>query len=40
MGCAYQLEGLTVPRCPECGMPFDPASLEAKPDRPEESGSA
>jgi len=25
MGCAYRLEGLTVPRCPECGMPFDPA---------------
>ena len=24
-GCGYNLRGLTVPRCPECGRPFDPA---------------
>ena len=23
--CGYQLEGLTVPRCPECGATFDPS---------------
>ncbi|HUU83439.1 MAG TPA: hypothetical protein VM243_08050, partial [Phycisphaerae bacterium] len=23
--CGYQLEGLTVPRCPECGQEFDPS---------------
>ena len=23
--CRYSLRGLTVPRCPECGRPFDPA---------------
>jgi hypothetical protein len=23
--CGYELEGLTVPRCPECGTGFDPA---------------
>jgi hypothetical protein len=23
--CGYQLEGLTVPRCPECGAGFDPS---------------
>lgn len=26
--CGYLLRGLTVPRCPECGQPFDPALLE------------
>jgi hypothetical protein len=25
MACAYRLEGLTVPRCPECGRAFNPA---------------
>ena len=28
--CGYSLRGLTVPRCPECGQPFDPALLEHK----------
>ena len=23
-GCGYSLRGLSEPRCPECGMPFDP----------------
>ena len=22
--CGYDLQGLTEPRCPECGTPFDP----------------
>ena len=26
--CGYFLIGLTTPRCPECGTPFDPAKLE------------
>lgn len=26
--CAYSLRGLTEPRCPECGNPFNPADLE------------
>jgi hypothetical protein len=26
--CGYLLRGLTMPRCPECGQPFDPALLE------------
>ena len=26
--CGYELEGLTKPRCPECGTPFDPAEKE------------
>ena len=26
--CGYELEGLTEPRCPECGTPFDPAEKE------------
>ena len=26
-GCGYFLIGLTTPRCPECGRPFDPAKL-------------
>jgi hypothetical protein len=26
--CYYDLRGLTAPRCPECGEPFDPALLE------------
>lgn len=26
--CAYLLQGLTEPRCPECGTPFNPADLE------------
>lgn len=25
--CAYELTGLTQPRCPECGRPFDPDDL-------------
>jgi len=25
LGCGYSLRGLTEPRCPECGRPFDPA---------------
>lgn len=25
--CQYNLRGLTEPRCPECGRPFDPANL-------------
>jgi hypothetical protein len=25
--CGYLLKGLTIPRCPECGEPFDPGSL-------------
>ena len=35
-GCGYQLNGLTTPRCPECGRPFDPANRRtwrAKPKR-------
>lgn len=31
MGCGYQLCGLTAPRCPECGEPFDPRLLESAP---------
>jgi hypothetical protein len=27
--CGYLLIGLEMPRCPECGMPFDPALLAA-----------
>jgi hypothetical protein len=26
--CGYLLHGLTEPRCPECGTPFNPADLE------------
>jgi hypothetical protein len=26
--CGYELRGLTEPRCPECGTPFDPKLLE------------
>lgn len=26
--CGYELEGLTVPRCPECGTGFDPAERQ------------
>jgi hypothetical protein len=26
--CGYALRGLTEPRCPECGTPFNPADLE------------
>ena len=26
--CGYLLRGLTLPRCPECALPFDPAILE------------
>jgi predicted amidophosphoribosyltransferase len=25
--CGYSLRGLTQPRCPECGEPFDPAKF-------------
>jgi hypothetical protein len=25
--CGYDLRGLPLPRCPECGTPFDPAAL-------------
>jgi len=24
--CGYLLKGLTIPRCPECGLPFEPSS--------------
>ena len=24
LGCGYLLRGLSVPRCPECGRPYDP----------------
>jgi hypothetical protein len=27
--CGYSLQGLTVPRCPECGTPFPPGRLRA-----------
>jgi hypothetical protein len=27
MRCGYSLRGLTLPRCPECGTPFDPHLL-------------
>ena len=26
--CGYDLQGQTIPRCPECGQPFDPLLLE------------
>jgi len=26
-GCGYSLRGLTEPKCPECGTPFDPSRL-------------
>jgi len=26
--CGYSLIGLSEPRCPECGTPFDPAEYE------------
>lgn len=29
--CGYHLRGLTEPRCPECGTPFDPTLLTAMP---------
>lgn len=32
--CGYQLAGLTQPRCPECGTPFDPAALGSLPGPP------
>jgi hypothetical protein len=45
-GCGYSLRALTVPRCPECGRPFDPGDPETmdlpkhlrpkKPDKPPE----
>jgi len=28
--CGYQLRALTEPRCPECGTPFDAASLKSQ----------
>ena len=28
LSCGYNLRGLTEPRCPECGAPFDEAFLE------------
>ena len=28
--CRYLLKGLEVPRCPECGMLFDPADVRAR----------
>lgn len=28
-GCGYNLLGLAEPRCPECGLPFDPAEQTA-----------
>lgn len=35
--CGYSLHGLTVPRCPECGQPFDPPFLAAR-DHSKEDG--
>ncbi len=29
VACGYDLRGLTEPRCPECGTPFDPGSFDA-----------
>jgi len=29
--CGYLLAGLREPRCPECGTPFDPSLLQARP---------
>lgn len=28
--CGYDLKGLTDPRCPECGTPFDPMLLKSQ----------
>ncbi len=28
--CGYPLRGLEVPRCPECGRPFDPRALSKR----------
>lgn len=30
--CGYNLRGLPEPRCPECGMEFDPSALPSTPD--------
>ncbi len=30
LDCGYDLRGQTVPRCPECGRPFDPALLKQR----------
>jgi len=35
--CGYSLRGLTVPRCPECGKPFDRRILQVAPDTPRQS---
>lgn len=29
--CGYDLRGQTTPRCPECGLEFDPEQLETPP---------
>lgn len=31
--CGYLLFGLSVPRCPECGQPFDPAETASDPQK-------
>lgn len=31
--CGYSLKGLTEPRCPECGAPFDRSRLDSSVDR-------
>ena len=31
LSCGYSLHGLTEPRCPECGTPFDDAMLKKNP---------
>lgn len=36
--CGYVLEHLPMPRCPECGMPFDPNPLGRKEPAPQRSG--
>ncbi len=33
-GCGYILDGLPLPRCPECGRAFDPHALATKPSPP------
>jgi hypothetical protein len=32
--CGYDLTGLSVPRCPECGTRFHPDDLDTRPDVP------
>lgn len=35
--CGYLLYGLSEPRCPECGTPFDPALVPPSPDPSDEA---